>query len=394
MTRSSRWSIALLAAATLLGTATLIAGVTLPVGPGPPERSRGEAGTVLDLSPCLFLEPVRSVGDLNDFVRTTAGVPELRGADLGVDVLLGDGRRLWIFADTLQSDGDGTRFVRNSALLVDAPCVRAVSAAGRTAVLADRDDGVGYWPMSAIALARPGRTLVVVLAQRVQTVGEGPYDFRSVGTAVGVLAFDAGESPVLRRVEDLGPDDADPGGTAWGAAAVRRHRWVYLYGTSTRSLPGVHGFALHVARTRVPHIDEPAAWRFWDGRRWQADPAAASRLIQERGGVSQTLSVFRARGRWWALSKQDEFLGTFLSVWSAEHPRGPFGPATPLLRIPCEPDTGTLRYLALAHPDLLPRPGTVVVSWSRNDEDLADVCLDPRLYRPHFRRVRLPLGDR
>ncbi|GAA1148196.1 hypothetical protein [Nocardioides aquiterrae] len=147
-----------------------------------------------------------------------------------------------------------------------------------------------------------------------------------------------------------------------------------------------------MARTRVRDIDDPAAWHYWDGAAWTDDAAAAVPVVGEVGAVSQTLSVFPSGGRWCALSKQDEFRGTALAVWPADHPWGPFGPPTELLSIPCNPATGEVQYMALAHPDLLPRPGTMVVSWSRNNLDLAAVCQDPDLYRPRFERVRLPAG--
>lgn len=40
-------------------------------------------------------------------------------------------------------------------------------------------------------------------------------------------------------------------------------------------------------------------------------------------------------------------------------------------------------------PDLLPRRGTVVVSYSQNNTDLSAVQDDPRIYRPRFLRVSL-----
>ena len=46
--------------------------------------------------------------------------------------------------------------------------------------------------------------------------------------------------------------------------------------------------------------------------------------------------------------------------------------------------------MPLAHPWLLPRRATMVVSYSRNRLDPAEVVADPLLYRPGFLRVRLP----
>ena len=77
-------------------------------------------------------------------------------------------------------------------------------------------------------------------------------------------------------------------------------------------------------------------------------------------------------------------------IWKAPAPTGPFVPSAPLARIPSDSANGLLRYMPLAHPDLLPEPGSVVVSYSRNVADLDRLQRDPYLYRPRFLRVPLP----
>jgi len=99
---------------------------------------------------------------------------------------------------------------------------------------------------------------------------------------------------------------------------------------------------------------------------------------------------FPRGGRWYAVSKRDEFLGTDLVVWSAPAPTGPFDDGTVVGHLPSDLKTGELRYMPLAHPDLLPDPGSVLVSYSRNNTDLQKVEDDPFLYRPQFVRVALP----
>jgi hypothetical protein len=46
--------------------------------------------------------------------------------------------------------------------------------------------------------------------------------------------------------------------------------------------------------------------------------------------------------------------------------------------------------MPLAHAGLLPEAGTVVVAYSRNYVDPAQVCATPSRYRPYFLRVTLP----
>ena len=244
--------------------------------------------------------------------------------------------------------------------------------------------------MSIGKVTRPGYDLVAVAAQRVRTVGSGVFAFENLGTSIAVFVVPAGEAPQLVDQRDIGPDDADPGRPTWGAASAVASGWVYLYGTSRPDATGSFGYALHVARVRPDDLLDEDRWRYWDGAAWSGRASDAATLVPAEGGVSQTLSVFERGGRWYALSKRDEFLGTDLTVWTAPGPTGPFTPQPALAQLPSDATSGLLRYMPLAHPDLLPRPGTMVVSYSRNSTDFGEVLEDPLLYRPQFLRVTLP----
>lgn len=344
------------------------------------------------LSRCVPTGKLDSVRAINRFIDESPGIDEFQGGDVGADVRLADGRRWWVFGDTLQTDQGVARLVSNSMLVFADGCVRVVQPGSGGALIPDRSDGVGYWPMSIVAFPPAAeRPRVLVMLQRVQRLPGDPSDFRILGPAAAVFTVDPGEAPHLSLVRDLGADDADRARPGWGAAAVLEQGWLYLYGTATRELSGIHGFSLRVARVRPEDVLRPARWRYWDGGSWQPDPNRATYLIKERGGVSQTASVFRRDDVWYLVSKRDEFLGTDLAIWTASSPRGPFGPPVSVAQLPCDPSDGSLRYMPLAHPDLLARPGSVVVSYSRNQSSVADICEDPSLYRPHFLRVPLPL---
>ncbi|GAB2868616.1 DUF4185 domain-containing protein [Nocardioides pacificus] len=342
---------------------------------------------------CLPTGRLDSVRDLNAFADEVRGGGEFAGADVGADVTLQDGRRLWVFADTLRAvDFDGQRFVRNSMLAFSSECVQVVLPADHGALIPDRADGVGYWPMSVGRVERPGYDLVAVLTQRVQATDgpDGIFAFDILGPSAAVFVVLRGETPQLIAQQDLGPDDPDTTRPVWGAASAVSGDWLYLYGTSRPAGEGIFGFALRVARVRPEQILEQRRWEYWDGERWQGDADDAAELIGAQGGVSQTLSVFEKNGRWYALSKRDEFLGTDLVVWTAPSPEGPFTDPVVLAQLPSISETGELRYMPLAHPDLLPRRDSVVVSYSRNYTDASKVQENPFLYRPAFLRVPLP----
>lgn len=331
----------------------------------------------------------RGIGDLNRQIATLQGSPAFQGADVGADVRLQDGRFLLVFGDTLRSPTfDGPRLARNSMMLWDADCVSVVLPPSKGALIPDRTDGVGYWPMSSAVAHRPGYDLVLVSTQRVASTGGGSFDFAGLGPALAVFVVRAGDTPQLIATEDLGEDDDDPSRPAWGAALAVDGGWLYAYGTASEE--GAFGHALYVARVRPDDVLDRSAWRFWDGATWQRRPDRAAALIEAEGGVSQTLSVFHRGERWYALSKRDGDLGDQLVFWTATAPTGPFTPTDPVATVAADPATGAVTYMPLAHPRIFPEPGTMVASYSRNNVDFAEVEADPTLYRPTFLRVPLP----
>lgn len=340
---------------------------------------------------CLPYQQPTDVAGLNRLVSRYRSVPGFVGADVGASATLSDGRTLWVFGDTLRSpDAPGPRFVRNSMLLFSPGCATVVTPADDRAVIPDRADGVGYWPMDVTAVPRGDHDLVGISLQRVRTTGTGVFDFEIVGDAYALFSVLPGEAPRLLTVRDHGVDDPDPRRTLWGAAIEVADGWLYLYGTANPDPATVFGRSLQVARVRPALVGDPEQWRFWDGTGWQRREDRAAVLIPAVGGVSQVLSVFERDGSWYAVSKRDELLGTDLVIWKAPAPTGPFVPSEPLAKIPSDSTDGLLRYMPLAHPDLLPAPDRVVVSYSRNVADLNRLLEDPSLYRPEFLVVPLP----
>ncbi len=384
------WRWRLRVAAVVLPVAVTLLGASYLV-PEPSAPAPGPAVPGATLSACEPTGPIHSVADLNRWVTTVRGGADFAGGDVGASTRLQDGRDLWVFGDTLRRRADGsTGYVRNSMLIVGPGCARVVLPAGHGALVPTRADGVGYWPMSVARVERPGYDLVGVGLQRVHSTGTGAFDFEALGPAVAILLVPRGGVPQLLGVRDLGPDSDDTTRPMWGAAALVEGEWVYLYGTARPRQATAGGFSLRVARVRVDDLLHTAQWRYWDGTHWARDASTAAELLPAGDSVSQTLSVFDRGGRWYAVSKRGEFVGSDLTVWTAASPTGPFADARVVARIPSEASTGTLRYMPLAHPDLLPEPGTVVVSYSENNADPTLVAQDPRRYRPRFLRVPLP----
>ncbi|KQY56572.1 DUF4185 domain-containing protein [Nocardioides sp. Root140] len=338
---------------------------------------------------CVPTHPPRTVADINTFVGDTRRIPGFVGADVGASVALSDGRSLWVFGDTLHGPKfNGPSFVRNSMLLIGDECASVVLPADRGAIVPNREDGVGYWPMSVDKRALDGHDLVGVGLLRVQATGNGLWDFRILGSSIAEFDVPANGTPELMDVRDVGPDRVDDTRPTWGAAVAVRGETLYVYGTAHPDDDRVLGWSLHVARVPLTSLTDTSAWRFWTGTRWSRSDKKLATLIPAKDGVSRVLSVFEQDGAWYAVSKRNDVLGTDLVIWRSRTPTGPFVAGPAVATIPSGEDV--LQYMPLAHPHLLPKRGTVVVSWSRNIADLDRIAEDPSLYRPEFARVPLP----
>lgn len=340
---------------------------------------------------CLPFEQPRTVEDINDFIVRAQETPGFVGGDVGASTRLSDGRSLWVFGDTLRPDEEpGEVMVRNSMLLMGQGCASVYRSPDNGAAVPDRGDGVGYWPMSVVAVpdGDGGADRVAVGLMRVATTGQGMWDFEIVGSSVARFEVPTNGTPELVGVRDLGPDVRSLTAPLWGAAVAVRGERVHVYGTANPGEPYVFGYSLHVARTTVEDYLDPSSWEYFDGAGWSDDPASAVSLIPAETGVSRVLSVFPRGGSWYAVSKRLDFLGDELVIWKADGPTGPFVATDPVADIPT--DESFLQYMPLAHPGLLREEGSVVVSWSVNAMDPAILQKDPKLYRPKFLRVPLP----
>ena len=366
----------------------LVAAALLITQPRPIPADSQMPATATD---CIDRGPVKTVADLNRLAALRDS-DAFQGGDVGATATLGDGRTVWMFGDTLRARGERLAMVRNSMLLTDESCLSVVLPEGEGAVIPDRRDDpwdVGYWPMSLGVESHDDYDVLVVGAQRVRTVGRGSFDFETMGPAAAVFLVPNGGVPQHISTMDFGPDDPAETRPAWGAATAVSDGWVYLYGTSRPANRAAYGFGLSVARVRPTDLLRQERWQFWNGAEWSGYAASAKPVIDAVGGTSQTLSVFERDGQWYAVSKRDEFIGEDLVIWSAPSPTGPFTAHPRVARIPSLSD-GTLRYMPLAHPGLLPQPGSVIVSYSENHSDVEEILADPSRYGIHFLRVPLP----
>jgi hypothetical protein len=331
---------------------------------------------------------------LSAALETDESIYGIVGADIATGVRLPGDDMLIAFGDTIMNSlATSQTNVRNSMLAFSDDRACLVLGHDGSAFVADRADGVGYWPTSLADATRPGVAVEPTAAMFLQRVRETPDGgFVNLGPALAEVMPDHNGIPQVMSVADIGGDNPSRQRIGWGAASWRADDGnIYIYGTANPERALVFGWSLHVARVPAEEVFDPSSWRYWDGRTWADDPEHAATLIPATGGVSQTLSVFEQDGRWFAVSKRDDFLGQDIVIWTASTPVGPFISAEVVAQRPSDPQAGIVRYAAVAHPTLFPEEGTIVVSISRNATDPDRVAADPTLYRPEFFRVPLPV---
>ena len=342
------------------------------------------------LTNCEAVTPYADLDELGAALASAPSIHGIVGADVATDVRLASDDLLVAFGDTLldpQIARDSS--VRNSLLAFSTDRTCLVLGPEGAAFVPDRPDGVGYWPTSLVEVAPTGA--VALFLQRVRETSDG--EFVNLGPSIAEIAINSDGLPQLIRVLDIGADEPSRQRIGWGAASWRGDDGlVYVYGTANPETELVFGWSLHLARVRPEQIFDATAWEFWTPRGWDARATDATALIPAEGGVSQTLSVFSREGRWYAVSKRDDYLGSDVVIWSAAEPTGPFVASEPVAQRPSDVDAGIVRYAVLAHPTLYPQDGTLVVSVSQNTTDPDALAIDPTLYRPEFFRVPLPTG--
>jgi hypothetical protein len=306
------------------------------------------------------------------------------GADLTGVVPLPDGRKLWLFGDTLYSDvdTDGGRgplvgFGNNSAFVQSGGCMRHVagSAAQRSWLVPPQGDGSAYWPGGGVVV---GDRLHVFLGR---VLPEPPFG-RLLDRAVATLTL-----PDLRLV-GITPLPLSNTGPGFGSSAVAPgDGFVYVYGTRRPDCDRCYASDIYVARVPAGSVTDTSAWAFWDGGAWAAD-ANAARPVMSGGGAQVDVQPWR--GGWLAVSKAADILSPDIVGWWAPGPSGPWSPLGTLYRVPAvaSPAKDTYTYM----PSVVARraDGRLLLAYNVGTFSDATSRRDAALYGPRFVEVDVP----
>ncbi|MGO1165754.1 MAG: DUF4185 domain-containing protein [Janibacter sp.] len=318
--------------------------------------------------------------------------PRMQGGDHGGSAALADGRRMFVYGDTIRDPVTVSPFmVRNSVLVANEGCVTPVRGPGGAAVIPDEEDNTGHWPMSLRSIAVDGGTTVQVITNRVRQTNDESA-FQTLGTSLVTFEVPTDRMPQVVDTQPLAPDPEDWRTPNWGAAMWDHDGKTYVFGTASNETKTSAGWSLHVARTDPEDLGDMDRWEYWDGQQWTddaPDPATneSAQLIPADHGVSHVLSVFERDGSWYALSKEGDYHGDMLAVWKAPSVTGPW---TKHEIQPLDNSQSIQRYTPLAHPKFRTASGRLLVSWSESPKDHGFYYTNPALYRPEFDEITLP----
>ena len=321
------------------------------------------------------IPPVLSATDLGEIRQ----LPIIRGRDGAISALV-NGRSVWTFGDTPldgpNADGeywvdnslswtadldasDGIAFEGNHTDAVGAPAefIPYLPWERRYNERHDADNcqaepcgaEFAFWPGDIVP--DPARDRALVFYYQLWRI-PGQEGWETVGT--GLAEWDGGQR-VVRPVLD--PDSETPtlmwdrGETAYSNASLVEDDTLYAYGC--RRVWIQH--RCRVARVPLADALDKPAWRYYDGRRWSADPADAVRIF-DGGSAGTSVFYVPAFEGYMAI-----YNPAFVNDAQYRVSRTPWGPwSEPQDLFMMRPPMGTFgNYSAHAHPEFAEDEGRV-----------------------------------
>jgi RNA polymerase sigma factor (sigma-70 family) len=215
----------------------------------------------------------------------------------------------------------------------------------------------GFWP--GPVFADPARHRVLFTYGKLCRGGRAGTPCSGAlgkGLGMGIAALDMKSGHVTRlsaggsvtSVEGTDPTMFSGAGRSFGgAAAVVRGDTVYLYGDCDYT-------GCRLARAQLSRLTDLAAWRYYDGKAFQSDPARVSALIAP-GAAGQTVFYNAAVHAW--LNVYQPFGTNTIKYQVGGSPFGPWSAGRTILTTPSSGKS--VNYALFAHPEYAERGGLV-----------------------------------
>ena len=239
--------------------------------------------------------------------------PAWTAADLTGSVPLTDGRRLWLYGDTITSGlgptgGAVSRSftARNSAVVQERGCLTPLlQGSGPTARSWIPELGA-EWSWPGDGYARNGT--VWIYATRLGEIGPGVFGFEA--RAVDLVEVDQA-TLTIRRVH-RNRYAAAP--VLLGSSVTTDGTWTYVYGRDER------GSKRNTYVARVPAANPLGTTTYWTGAAWSTDPGQARSIFTTDvvgGPAFDDLGPAYGAKRFVAAVKDGEFLASSVEMYTA-----------------------------------------------------------------------------
>ena len=340
---------------------------------------------------------VESLGDESRLFRRKEG---WIGGDAAGSVLLGPGRVLWLFGDSLLGRvRDSSRhiesMIHNSIAIQNGPDPGSArmeffygwSGAEPEAFIRP-EHGAGWFWLSQGSI-RNGSGLYLFLPRIVKAPGPHGWNFRVQGIVLGKIR-NPDERPNFWKIHQFAVPwfrrDQSGEERSFGASVLQAGPWFYIYGIAYHKSTGNR--RLLVARTREASLENFGAWEFLGNGAWVRDFKKVSPQADHLGAefsVSWLPGLHR-----YVLVYSEDGLSDKIIMRSAPSAGGPWsGPVMICRTSETNRDKETFCYAAKAHPALAQRDDELIISYVCNSTNLHRLTEDPGIYVPRFIKVRL-----
>ena len=321
------------------------------------------------------------------------------GADGVYSVALNQHTIVWFFGDTWVGQIKNGRHV-NAVLVNNSVAIQhgrnlpeaeihfyfgRAGDGGPAALIRPADSRGWFWVFDGVMTAK-GLYLFMIQVER--TAGDAVFDFRVIGTWLG-LVENPSEVPINWRVHQSRipwSTFSGPEGILWGSAVLQIDNVLYIYGTTEDIGSMDRKKHMILARVPVDRLSDYSSWRFYADGRWASNYRQASRLSPNMPH-EYSISYLPVLKQYAAVYSQDGLSKNILARLSPE-PQGPWSDPIKLYQCPeTEWDDSIFCYAAKAHTILSRTPDQLIISYIANSVDFDKTANDSRLYRPRFFKV-------
>ena len=318
------------------------------------------------------------------------------GSDQVTSYRAENGLTYWMFGDTILGTRNefsggynpGWQMVANSILIESNGLLSAATSAP---AVPNADNGDRYWIQGMFE----ANGYLYCQCARVRAVSGG-LGFQPYGAEFAKFQFQPnGQLTFLKMIPTPGtgvPEAIGRAAIQWTRDVVVDGGCVYVFG-DTLTGAAFSPKASFVSRFAESEVENPAAWRFWNGSAWGTEPTNSAPVLSD-----MISSVRPYAGKWIVLYKPFAGFGDWVWAQIASAPQGPYGSSQMIFSSPggsvSNGVTADLHcyqtYSPQAHPEYSLASGKLLVSIAWNGCDLfQDVAHDAGLYKPRFYEVAL-----